>query len=258
MTYFLFDSNPWLLPITLLVLLTLATELPPRLPKRFTPGTDVGDEVWNVVQGGIIGLVAFVLGLSFSQAEARFDARRLLVVTEANAIGTTWLRADQLPPPQRKRFRDVLTAYTALRLKTYGSTNEAGALRELQTKSNDYQDELWSIASGALRAAPSNLGYSLLMETLNETIDVSSEQSAALINHVPTPIVVWTLLLVLLGATRIGISFARARTNPRVLALAYIISSLIVSCMMVDLDRPQTGFIRINLEPLSAQLASMH
>ena len=73
---------------------------------------------WNTVQAGLITLAAFVLSISFSQASTRFDVRRELVVKEANAIGTTWLRADQLPAAQAKRFRQILTDYTAKRLES--------------------------------------------------------------------------------------------------------------------------------------------
>jgi len=62
---------------------------------------------------------ALVLGLSFSQASARFDARRAIVITEANAIGTTWLRADQLEHADSKHFRQILTDATAAGLAVY-------------------------------------------------------------------------------------------------------------------------------------------
>ena len=256
MTYYIFDSNPWILPVGLFVVLTLAVELPYQVFRGWDKAP-VSDEVWNVIQGAVLGLVAFVLGLSFSQAEARYDVRRTLVVTEANSIGTTWLRSDQLPPAESRRFRSVLTDYTALRLHAYREPTSLQIKHELGPNNDAYQQQLWSIASGALRRDPRNLGYSLLLQTLNETIDLSSEQFVVLTSHVPTTIVTMTLGLVLLGATLIGFGFARSKKNPRVLGLAYTLACAIVVNMMVDLDRPQTGFIRVDLTPLASQLAAM-
>lgn len=253
----LFYWDPWILPVALFIVLLLAIGLPAKYGRALIERAKVADDTWNVIQGGIIGLVAFMLGMSFSQSEGRFDARRELVVKEANAIGTTWLRADQLPATQAREFRAVLADYTETRLRAYETQPRGDALREAQQKSDDEQARLWAIASGALRAGPGNLGRSLLVSSLNDTIDVSAEQLAALTHHVPTTIVFLTLVLVVIGATLIGFSFARAGVNPHVLALAYVLSSVLVVEMVVDLDRPQSGFIRVNLDPMKIQLRSM-
>ena len=76
---------------------------------------------------------------------------------------------------EEKRFRSVLTDYTAERLKAYGSTDRSIHERAIEL-SDVYQSELWQISSSALAAHPTALGLSLLMQTLNDTIDVSAEQ----------------------------------------------------------------------------------
>jgi hypothetical protein len=91
----------------MLVVLALSIELPYRFAGWLSRNRPKLDPI-NVLQGGLLTLAAFVLGLSFSQASARFDGRRALVVVEANAIGTTWLRADQLDSTQSKLFRQTL------------------------------------------------------------------------------------------------------------------------------------------------------
>src|SRR5271166_3192968 len=99
MTAFLFESSPWLLTALMLVVLSLAIELPYRFADLLSRRKPEADSI-NTLQAGLLTLSAFVLSLSFSQASARFDARRAIVVKEANAIGTTWLRADQLGPAE--------------------------------------------------------------------------------------------------------------------------------------------------------------
>jgi len=250
----LFESNPWVLPALTTIVLALAIELPFRFGKGWVQRIGVSDASWNIIQSGILTLVAFMLGISFSQAEGRFDLRRNLVVTEANAIGTTWLRAGQLPGRDAARFRRILVQYTGVRVRAY----ELVIPKEAATAQSDRdQARLWAIASAALRARPQDLGASLLMQSLNDTIDVSAEQLAALTHHVPVMIIGLTLGLAVLGAMLIGLGFARGDSRPYVLAVSYVFATVIVIGMMVDLDRPQAGFIRVSLDPLTIQLDSM-
>jgi hypothetical protein len=257
MNYLLFGSSPWLLPIVMIVVLGAAIELPALWGKRLVSGAKVPDSAWNIIQGGVLTLVAFMLGISFSQSQARFDARRQLVVTEANSIGTTWLRADQLPERETRQFRALLTDYTATRLQMYRGLLTSEEVDRAQARSDAYQGRLWALASSMLRRQPQDLGRSLLMTELNSTIDVSAEQRNALTHHVPAAIDELTLLLVLLGAIFIGFGFARLGVNPRMLGAAYVIASVLVITAMIDLDRPQKGFVRVNLDPLVVQLQSM-
>ena len=260
MTQFIFYSNPWLVPSVMFVVLALLIELPYRAGKRLAPLPIVKDDAWNILHAGLLTLASFVLGLSFAQASARFDDRRALVVREANAIGTTWLRAGQLDAGAERRFREILVDYTATRLKAYQMPGAAAApalYRQAIARSDRDQALMWSIASSALRAHRSNLGLSLLVQTLNDTIDVSAEVLQAATSHVPTAIVVLALILVALGALATGFRFARDNSRPLVLSALYVLAYVIVIEMMVDYDRPGTGFVTINLNPMKRQLLSM-
>jgi hypothetical protein len=177
----------------MLVVLASLIELPYRLGKLLPLRQLVKDDAWNIVHAGLLTLASFVLGLSFAQASARFDARRALVVTEANAIGTTWLRASQLEGTAAKRFRQTLIEYTANRLNVYEKPFDPARYRQAMAENARDQTLLWSIASSALRSHEMNLGLSLLMRSLNDTIDVSVEQLQALSSHVPTAIIVLAL-----------------------------------------------------------------
>jgi hypothetical protein len=256
LTDFLFSWSPWLLPITLFVLLAASIELPYRLVRGRIPTAMVSED-WNALQTGLLTLAAFVLSLSFAQAAGRYDERRVLVVKEANAIGTTWLRADQLPAAQAAKFRKVLTDYTAARLEAYTTPRAPELYRKTIEESDRDQTALWAIASSELRAHEGNLGLSLLMQTLNDTIDVSAEQLQALTSRVPTAMVFLTMLLVFLGAFSMGLRFARDGARPILMSALFVMSSVVVVSMSVDYDRPQTGFVKVNLNPLVNQIQSM-
>jgi hypothetical protein len=256
LTQFFFGSNPWLLPAVLLILLGLSIELPFRFWK-VPEASKVTDGTFNTMQAALLTLGAFVLGLSFSQASARYDARRALVVKEANSIGTTWLRADQLAPADAATFRRILTNYTAIRLKAYSTPGQPLLYQQALDESDRDQAALWSIASGSLRARDSNLGLSLLVQTLNDTIDVSAEQLQALRGRVPTAMLVLMIVLIALGTLSIGIRFARDKSRPVLMSAIFVVASVVVINMVIDYDRPQTGFVNVNLDPLQRQLLSM-
>jgi hypothetical protein len=257
MTDLIFQANPWLLPIVMLVVLGCAIEFPYRLGAGAFGDLGKHVDAFNATQAGLLTLASFVLGLSFAQASARFDGRRELVVKEANAIGTTWLRADQLAPAQRVAFRRVLTAYATARLRAYESAGKAPFYqREIDDSVGD-QSTLWAMVAPALHANPTNLGLSLLMQTLNDTIDISTDQFQQFNTHVPTAVVLLTLVLVALGALSLGVRFAIDRARPAILSAVYVIASVVVISMMIDYDRPRTGFIVVNLDPLKIQVESM-
>jgi hypothetical protein len=256
MTNLLYQANPWILPTLMLVVLGLAIELPYRL-RAVLAFKKLNPDPINAVQAGLLTLSAFVLSLSFSQASARFDARRAVVVAEANAIGATWLRADQLEPAESKRFRQILTDSTAAGLADYQSPYDPELIRRTTDRVNRDEGELWRIASSALHTRETTLGLSLLMESLNNMIDIIAQQHQALASHVPTAIVVLTLCLVTLGTLSLGFRFALGGSRPLILSIIYVSAYVIVIEMMIDYDRPNTGFVTVSLTPLTEQLQSM-
>lgn len=255
MTDLLYQASPWILPTVMLVVLGLAIELPFRLRAAVSLKNPSRDPV-NAVQAGLLTLSAFVLGLSFSQASARFDARRAVVIAEANAIGTTWLRADQLESADSKRFRQILTDATVAGLAVYQSPNDPQLAQRTTARAKRDENQLWSIASSAFRARET-IGLSLLLQSVNNLIDVLAQQRQALAGHVPTAIVVLTLCLVTLGALSLGVRFALDGTRPLMLSIIYVVAYVIVIEMMIDYDRPKTGFVSVSLTPMTEQLRQM-
>ncbi|HEY4433868.1 MAG TPA: hypothetical protein VGM99_05655 [Candidatus Cybelea sp.] len=256
MEYLIFQANPLLFATLLFVVMALSIEAPYKLLR--VPDVDKAlVDAFNVVQAGLLTLTSFVIGLSFAQASGRFDLRRELVVKEANAIGTTWLRAAALPSRESSEFRRVLTAYASARLTAYQTPNNPSLKNSTLAQSDDDQGEMWKIALGALRKSPSNLGYSLLAQSLNDTIDVSAEQLQALTTHVPTAVLVLTVLLVIVTALSLGLRFGLNKSRPPGLTIAFLIAYVLVVNMMIDYDRPQTGWVKVNLNPLRVQLETM-
>jgi hypothetical protein len=209
----------------------------------------------EVAQAMIVSLAALILAFAFSFASARFEGRRVLVVQESNNIGTTYLRASYLPAGSADRFREILRDYTRTRIETF--TNDSAVNDAMERKSAALQRALWSIAVGAARADPRNVQLGLLTQTLNETIDVSATQSAALRGRMPAAVLRLVLIVTLASTTLLGVRLTGAGRTQLLVAL---ISSLVVATVVaeiVDLDYAFGGLVQIDLTPLQKQLQSM-
>ena len=90
------DAQPlWALYIINIAIVLISAEAGWRLGnyRRQRPDHEEDAPVGAIV-GATIGLLAFLLAFTFGMAASRYDTRKQLVLQEANAIGTTYLRAD--------------------------------------------------------------------------------------------------------------------------------------------------------------------
>src|SRR6476659_1196430 len=110
-----------------------------------TPGEQEGPT--NLIVGSILALLAFLLAVTMGMASDRFDARRAIVLEEANSIGTTYLRAGYLPEPASTQIRELLREYVPLRI---GLTDATGYEAEINT-STAIQGRIWAIAEDVAR-----------------------------------------------------------------------------------------------------------
>ena len=213
-------------------------------------------EPFGVLQGALLGLVALILAFGMSLALSRYEDRRATVVMEANAIGTTWLRAQTLPEPERTRSLGLLVRYTesAIRLadNVPGSDEEEAASASEQ----ELQRGLWRLAGQALDDAPNASAPRLYVETLNEMIDAQTVRVAALKNRVPEAVLV---LEVFGAAIALGLLAAYLAIVGRGVVAVWLASALVAFLLLVisDLDRPTRGMIQVPDTALRNQLDSM-
>ena len=121
-----------------------------------------------------LALLAFILAFTFGLAGSWFDGRRRLVVDEANAIGTTYLRAGMLPEPHRSDVRDLLREYVDVRLEAV----QPGKLGESVRRSEGLHARLWAEATAVAEKQPSSVVVGLFIWSLNEVIDLHAKRIA--------------------------------------------------------------------------------
>jgi hypothetical protein len=197
--------------------------------------------------GSLFALMAFLLAVTMGMAADRFDARRGLVLDEANSIGTTFLRAGFLPEPSSTEVRELLREYVPLRI------NVADQERLLANfaRSAEIDAELWAITEALEPDMAGSETFALFVETLNETIDLHASRIAAIIYaRVPETV----LLLLILGSAltlgMVGYSAGLTRRRSPVTAVVLVIVLGAVITIVVDLDRPRDGFLQVSQQPL--------
>jgi hypothetical protein len=208
------------------------------------PGEQEGPT--GMLVGSILALQAFLLAVTIGMASDRFDARRAIVLQEANAIGTTYLRAGYLPEPASSEIRELLREYVPVRIVVTDSTDVEADI----AKSVAILTDLWTIAEDTARTTQSGDLVAIFLESLNETIDLHETRVTAINARVPQ-----TVLLLLVGGSALGLAmvgYSAGLTRRRSLlsAVVLVIALGAVITIVVDLDRPRDGFIQVSQQPL--------
>jgi len=202
----------------------------------------------------ILGLVALVLGFTFSLAASRFDARRMAVLKEANAIGTTYLRARLLPEPQRTVIAQLLRDYVEVRVHA----TEEGQISQARKRSEDLHERLWAQAAAATEQDTHSIINGLFIQSLNDVIDVHSERVLVGM-HSRIPLVIWSGLfgLAMLGMTAVGYQSALSATRRTPAMVALVLAFSVVLSLIADLDRGQEGLLQVSQQSLIDLQTSM-
>ena len=201
------------------------------------------------IQGAVLGLLALLLGFTFSMAVTRYEIRRDLVLREANAIGTTYLRASLLPEAQAKAIEDLLRRYIDARLSFFSAGNDSTKLAVAEDETTKLQRELWAQTVAAGKEAPTPITATFI-NTLNETIDLDATRLHALRSRVPGA--VWLLLLIVAGAGCYASGYGAGASGERTGFSAAMLPLLIavVITIIADFDRPNHGLINVSQQPL--------
>jgi len=203
-----------------------------------------------IILGAVLTLLALLLGFTYAMSEDRFETRRQLVIEEANAIGTTYLRAKTLPEPRSSEIQELLRQYTALRVEIAGMADDAPEkIRGIDNRTKELHGLLWSHAAALARETP-NPVISVFLQTLNEMIDLHTKRLAAFRNRVPFSIYLVLFVVSAITLWVVGYYFGASRQRVRILTtmLALLVAS--VMWLIMDLDQPVRGAIRASQQSL--------
>jgi len=237
----------WVVYILTVLIALLMAEVGYQLGKwwqKRTPGEQEGGVVGGVV-GATLAMLAFLIVFVNGFAADRFDTRRQLVMEEANAIRTTYLRAGYLDEPYRTQARQLLPEYVDYRL---AATDPSKFTLE-RTLAEQIHNQLWVGAEAAARANSSNV-TALYVESVNDIINVHQRRIAIATSRVPLTIWIVIYFVAFLSLMMVGFNngLLGSRSLFALVALVLIFSAVIL--LIVDLDRPREGFLQVSMQPL--------
>lgn len=197
--------------------------------------------------GATLGLLAFLLAFTFGLGANLFQAKRDVVLEEANAIGTTWLRAAFLPADERDTARALLREYADIRVAAAQSGEIEGALR----RSEEIHNTLWAIAAEAMNDEPRSVAAGLFVETLNNVIDLHAKRvTVGARTRIPSTIwyALYAVAFFAFGTMGYHAGLGAANRSYATLAVGIIFSAVI--WLIADLDTSQDGTLRVSQQAM--------
>ncbi len=249
MVNFLNPIPTWVIMLGSALLIFAMNEVGFRLGRGKGPGLASQDPS-TVVQGAAFTILALLLGFSFSLALGRYDARRAALVREAIAIGTTYLRATLLDVKTEAAVRGELRLYVAERVEFARADAKPQQRAVAQEKSTEIQRDLWRLATQVARRDARSTTLPLFVASLNDTINLSTEEAAVLGSQIPDIVIVGILLIAFIASAMMGYGFGRQGQRAIVFKALFALVLALALGLVLDLDRPQRGLIRVNLTPL--------
>ena len=206
------------------------------------------------VVGGMLGLMAFLIAFSIGIVIGQQNERRGLVVTEANAVGTAYLRAGFLEEPARTTTRDLLFEYAEIRAN---ATADPTLLGNTITRSEDIHAELWSTVEDTVRQGNESDVMALFIDSINSVIDVHTLRLAAFNLRLPSLLGIVLYMATVLSFLLVGVANSADGKRDFAAILLFALAFVAVLIIIVDLDRPQEGLLTVSQRALTDVLGQM-
>jgi hypothetical protein len=243
----------WAIGLVLIIGLTITAFIGHTLRRRQTAAPAASTDTHADGQDGyivsaVLGLLALLTGFTFSLAIDRFETRRERVLIEANAIGTTYLRAQLLGEPHRARLSKMLVEYTDNRIALGAA--RADDVKRLLATNDQLLTDLWTATVAAFPSIkPYDFSTSFL-EAMNQLIDMDAARKVARLARVPAEVLIALIFYQFVTAGVLGyvLSGRLGRLSTGFLLFLFVLSLLLI----IDVNRPTSGGITESQAPMIA------
>jgi len=241
----LLDNFPiWAVYVGLVVIVLIAAEAGFRIGIWLQDRSDKPGEskMTGAVVGGMLGLMAFMMAFTIGIVINQHGERKAMVVEEANAIGTAWLRAGLLEEPDLSAARPLLREYTEIRIATASDPSQFDAV---VTRSEEIHNELWAIMEESVHRGYESAIMGLAISSVNDVIDVHSSRLFAFNLRLPKVLGFLLLAATVLSFLLVGVASSADRKRDTAAIIIFALVFAAVMIVIVDLDRPQEGLLTV-------------
>lgn len=201
-----------------------------------------------------LALLGLLIAFTFSMAASRYEDRRALVLAEANALSTTYLRVQALDEPYRDRLSGLVLSYGDLRQGFFTAGEDPARLAQSDQQTDALQARIWTELTAAVRAAPTATINPSLLDSANELFDLAASRRAALDARVPPAILRALTLYAFVAAAMLGYSLASGGRRHGVASTALFVLVALAVTLILDLDRPRAGSVTVSQAPFTRTL----
>lgn len=242
-----FKLAPWF-TLGLIIGMLILLEVGRRIGvKRLNEDTESGRTGLGAIEGAAFALLGLLIAFTFADAASRFNHRRDLILEEANAIGTAYLRIDCLPPSSQPKMRELFRQYLDARLRVYAVIPDVDqAYKELEQSVN-LQADIWKTAVAAAQQPDAHPSAPMLaLPAINSMIDVTTLRTMAPQTHPPMIIFGLLFVLALLCSLFAGHAMAAARRRSWLHVVGFAFVLVLTIYVILDMEYPRRGLIRVS------------
>ncbi len=198
----------------------------------------------------VLGLFGLLLGFTLSMALTRYDSRKVAVVEESNAIGTSFLRTRLLPAEHQAPTRALLREYIDADIEFYEVVDEPEKLSPVVARIEVLQLKLWDHAAAAAAADNHAITTVQFVQSLNQVIDSHATRVAKLRNSVPPVLLALLCAFALIGSGLTGYATGLNEHGDRIPVAIGALLTVSVLLVIVDIDRTRRGAISVGQQSM--------
>jgi hypothetical protein len=214
--------------------------------RRLAKEAEGGRAGLGVVDGAVFSLLGLLLAFSFSGAATRFEGRRSLILAEANAVGTAWMRIGLLSPESQPRLRELFRRYLDMRLSAYQSMDDLQEAAKRLENAVAVQGEIWAELLLAVQTDQGQRALVPLVVALNDMFDMATTRTVAAQEHPPMIIFCMIGVLSFVSALLAGYGMAGSKERSWLHVLGFSLVLSLTVYVILDLEYPRIGLIRID------------
>jgi hypothetical protein len=243
----------WVFAIVLAVAMALASEVGYRIARtRKAAVGDAGRGHFNAIQASLLALLALLLGFTLSMSNQLAQARNQLVLDDAIQVEALHLGSGYLPEPRRAEFSRLLREYVGLRADP-AAIRRSLTREELSARARQsviLHQQMWDLVKGEMQTEKPARGVEGLVPQLTQAQGIFRRRVHAFQSRVSDSIILLLFSAAIAAGGVVGYSggLGQHRATMQSMLLAIFVSGTIY--VILDLDHPLSGFIRVDQTPM--------
>ncbi len=201
---------------------------------------------YDAVESSMFALLGLILAFTFTGTLSRYEYRVKLVLQEANAIGTAYLRLDLLPRDDQDKLRPLYREYTQSRIDVFKHYKNRQLSDSYLAQSLKLQSQIWKIANAAVLIEKNPGITTLVLSSTNDMIDIANERLQATRTHPPAIVYILLFTLALALAFLVGQDMSVNEKRPLLYMAIFCLTISGITYIILDLETPRLGLITIH------------